>query len=47
MALDPRYDSRSLTMPVVMGMLLFGLVSDKLGRKPGMFITTVSCRSMR
>lgn len=27
-----------------MGMLLFGLISDKLGRKPGMFITTVSLR---
>jgi hypothetical protein len=26
---------------VVVGMITFGFVSDKLGRKPGMFLTTV------
>jgi len=35
----------ALTIAVVIGQLSFGVISDKLGRKLGMFITTVSQRT--
>lgn len=31
---------RQLTVAVVLGIIFFGVVSDKLGRKPGMFLTS-------